>query len=351
MNILVLGAGGTAGINFIECLLNYYVGWGYNVIGCDINQWHLKLIESIFGISCHLIDEIGNNDFERVNRINEIIETEKIDFIHAQPDIEVEFLSNNRKEINAKMFLPDPHTIAVCRNKLITSKLLGGLSPVSYSANDEGIGYKIQQLQSISDCQKVWLRAVKGAGSKAALPVTTEKQALDWIHYWIETHRLETEDFMISEYLPGKEYAFQSIWKDGELITSMARERIEYLMGNLFPSGQSSTPSVAKTVHNDKVNVIATQAVYNVDKKANGIFCVDMKEDQFGMPKVTEINAGRFFTTCNFFAFYGANMPDTYVKLGMGKVINELPKYNAIPKDITWIRGIDCLPRGIEDGN
>lgn len=344
--VLVLGAGGPAGMNFIESLM---LAGNYNVIGCDINHWHLKLIEKRFNIKTYLIPQLTQEYSERVGFINQIIATESIDFIHAQPDIEVEFLSKNRDSINAKMFLPHNNTIEKCHNKHITSILLGGLSPLTYLVDKEIIGSQIETVQTLSENKKVWLRAVRGAGSKAALPVTTCKQALDWIHYWEETKRLDSTDFMISEFLPGKEYAFQSVWFNGDLITSMARERIEYLMGNLFPSGQSSSPSVAVTVHNDKINIIATQAMWKIDKKAHGIFCIDMKENKYGMPLITEINAGRFFTTSNFFSHYGANMPDTYVKLGIGGSVEKLPKYNAIPKDIVWVRVIDSLPQGFKN--
>jgi carbamoyl-phosphate synthase large subunit len=343
--VLVLGAGGPAGINFIESLL---LTKDYNVIGCDVNPWHLKLIERRFDIKTYRVDYLTSQDARRVADLNWVMRKESVDFVHAQPDFEVEFLSRNREKINAVTFLPSKGTIEACRNKYTTAVLMRGLAPLTSLVNENTLASQIKMIQDVSEEKRVWLRAVRGAGSKAALPITTLRQALDWIHYWKETKRLESSDFMVSEFLPGKEYAFQSVWLNGELITSMARERMEYLMGNLFPSGQSSSPSVAVTVHHDRVNVIATQAMWNIDKRAHGIFCIDMKENKYGMPLVTEINAGRFFTTSNFFSHYGANMPDTYIKLGFGESVGELPKYNAIPKDIVWVRGIDTLPYGFE---
>jgi carbamoyl-phosphate synthase large subunit len=345
INVLVLGAGGTAGINFIESLM---MTGNYNVVGCDINQWHLKLVENKFKIKTYLVPHYTHIS-ERVDFINDVIKKENIKFIHAQPDVEVEFLSRNRDEINTMMFLPYDFTIEKCRNKYQTALILGGLAPITSLVNEERIESQIKTIQTISGSEKVWLRAVRGAGSKAALPITTAKQALDWIHYWVETKHLETYDFILSEFLPGKEYAFQSIWFAGNIVTSMARERIEYLMGNLFPSGQSSSPSVAVTVHSEMVNTIATEAMWRLDEKASGIFCIDMKCNQFGRPLITEINAGRFFTTSNFFSHYGANMPDTYVKMGLGLEVGILEKYNAIPKGKVWVRGVDTLPYGFEE--
>jgi carbamoyl-phosphate synthase large subunit len=199
-----------------------------------------------------------------------------------------------------------------------------------------------ERLRDLLKGDKMWLRASKGAGSLAALPVSEFAQAYYWIEYW-KTRGLDWDDFIISDLLPGKEYAWQSLWKDGELITSAGRERIEYLFGSRMPSGQSSSPTVAKSVHNDDVNTVGRMAVKALDPKASGIFCVDMKEDERGMPNVTEINAGRFFTTSLFFTTADCNMPDMYVSLGIGEQLSPKPnKYNAVRKDLYWIRQIDC---------
>jgi carbamoyl-phosphate synthase large subunit len=85
---------------------------------------------------------------------------------------------------------------------------------------------------------------------------------------------------MVSEFLPGKEYAFQSIRENGEIVMSQARERIEYLYGFLSPSGQSSTPSIAKTVHNEEINELVSKVVKLIDPNATGIFCADLKTDK-----------------------------------------------------------------------
>ncbi len=339
--IMVMGTGGPAGLNFIRSLR--LSNERYYIVGCDINKWHLELadVDMSYVVPPALADDY-------IDKINEIIESEEIDFLHAQPDIEVEIISENREKILTKTLLPSKETIRICRDKYITNSILRKKGiPAPYSEKVEKISDLkdlIEEIKKVSRQKKVWLRAVKGAGSKAALPVKSYRQAREWIHYWRATNKLETKDFMVSEFLPGKEYAFQSLWFKGELITSQARERIEYLFGNLFPSGQSSSPSIAKTVHNEHVNSIATKAVRAVDREATGVFCVDLKEDSQGTPCVTEINAGRFFTTSYFFSKLGSNMPDYYVKLGLNKPLEKLPKYNAIDADIYWIRTVDTSP-------
>jgi len=161
---------------------------------------------------------------------------------------------------------------------------------------------------------------------------------------------MSASDFMLSEFLGGREFAYQSVWQDGELVAGQARERVEYLYGHLTPSGQTSTPSVARTVAEPEVDRLACAAIKALDPRPRGVYCVDIKESSSGEPKVTEINAGRFFTTSNFFAHAGLNMPDMLVRCALGE---HPPQRGSSPlaPDLYWIRMVDMpyrLVRGEE---
>ena len=325
--ILVTGSGGSASTNFIRSLR--LAPEKFYIVGADSSKYYIHLSHADKN---YLIPQC--HDKEYINSLNKIIEDEKIDFVHCQPDPEVLELSMKKGAINTLMFLPEYKDVMACQDKFVLNKLLhrGHCSvPVAWA--------------SIDECpfsgKKYWLRSKTGAGSLAALPVTNKEQAFMWIKYW-ETRGLKEEDFMISEYLPGKEFAWQSLWKDGELITSACRQRLEYLFQNRMPSGQSSTPTVAMSVHNDFVNTVCYDALVTVNPYATGVFCVDLKMDDFDVPRITEINAGRFFTTSLFFSTLGANMPYLYIKLGLGEHIERQLKYNAVPENMYWIRQIDC---------
>ena len=111
-------------------------------------------------------------------------------------------------------------------------------------------------------------------------------------------------------------------------------------------------------MHDEAVNKTGTNAVLAIDPKFNGIACVDMKENDEGTPCVTEINAGRMFTTSFFFPFaskilrkdYYANIPYLYVKLAYKEKIPDIPKYDTLPADVYWIRHIDAPARLVKDG-
>lgn len=336
--ILVTGAGGSAGANFVKSLR--IVKENFYLVGSDLNKYHLELVEGLD--RKYILPPVTSFDY--ISKLNQLIALEKIEFVHPQPDIEVKIIGQNRERIKAKTLLPeDNKTIELCQNKIEFNKQLQKYNiptPKSFHLENK-IDLSLALKELLKKGEKVWLRAISGAGSKASLPIKDLEQGHQWIKYWITMKGLKYSDFMVSEFLPGKEFAFQSIWRDGEIITSQARERMEYVFGNLTPSGQSSSPSVAKTVHRDDVNEIATKAVKTIDKKATGIFCIDIKESKQGVPCVTEINCGRFFTTNNFFSVAGSNMPYYYVKMAYGEKLPDLPRYNAIPKDWYWVRVMD----------
>jgi carbamoyl-phosphate synthase large subunit len=67
-----------------------------------------------------------------------------------------------------------------------------------------------------------------------------------------------------------------------------------------------------------------------------------MKEGADGIPKVTEINVGRFFTTSNFFAHAGLNMPAMYVELALtGKLAQKPKQLQPLKDNLYWVRMID----------
>lgn len=337
--ILVSGAGGSASYNFIKSIIDNSKKEKVYIVGMDTSPYHLELspVDKRYLVP-------GYSDKSYIEKVNEIIKRERISFFHVQPDGELNFVSKNRNKFNVNLFLPNHKTIELCQNKMEFNHFLNKNEipvPNAYFISSEKKLIAAIKILCKGN-KKAWLRATRGAGSKASLPITNLKQAKGWIDYWKNLRGLDYGDFMLSEFLPGREYAFQSLWKEGELLMSQARERIEYIFGNLTPSGQSSSPSVAKTINSDEINELCYKAIKAIDKKANGIFCADLKTDEKGKIKLIEINAGRFFTTSYFFSSQGINMPYYFLKLGLNERIdNKFKKFNNLDENIYWVRMID----------
>jgi biotin carboxylase len=343
--ILVTGGGGSAASNFVRSLR--LAPEAVHVVATDHSPYHLELSPAD---ARYLLPRASDPAY--LDELNAVIERERVDLVHPQPDVEVWLLSLRREELAAPVFLPSHAVIELCQDKAAAARAIeaaGVPAPLAIRGDTESeLAEGVRRI--VADHDKAWVRAVRGAGSRAALPVSSPEQAAAWARYWVEMRGLRYGDFMASQFLPGREFAFQSLWRDGELVTSAARERVVHLFGHVTPSGQTSTPSVARTVHRRDVNEIAVRSIRALDPEPNGVYCVDLREDEDGHPLVTEVNAGRFFTTSNFLAEAGANMPYHYLRLALGEEIEALPRLDAAAAGLYWVRMVDMGFKLVREG-
>src|SRR5262249_56371533 len=90
---------------------------------------------------------------------------------------------------------------------------------------------------------------------------TSPRQAANWIAYWREMRGVPACAFTIAESLPGRDFACQSLWKDGALVLVKTVERLSYFGGGSQPSGTSSIAALAKTIVDTRVVDISVAAV------------------------------------------------------------------------------------------
>jgi carbamoyl-phosphate synthase large subunit len=62
------------------------------------------------------------------------------------------------------------------------------------------------------------------------------------------------------------------------------------------------------------------------------------------VPRITEINAGRFGTTIHFYTAAGVNFPYILLKIAFGEDYGDIPDFNPLPENLYWIRTLDCGP-------
>lgn len=345
--ILCTGAGGPAGINFVKSLT--IAPEKMHIVGTEASEYYLHTMSTT---KKYLVPKA--KDPKYIDHLNELIRKEKIEFLHPQPDVEVEVVSEKREKLEAPIFLPSKKAVLACQDKLESAKLWKKKNiPVAKTIEikqEKDIAKAFEELGS-----PIWIRATHGAGGRGSTPADNKETATSWIKYW--KSRSVDWNFIAQEHLPGRNIAFHSLWKDGELVVSMARERVEYIYSYLAPSGIMGTPAVQKTVHEKDVNKIATDAVLAIDSGFSGIASVDLKGNSKGVPCVTEINPGRMFTTSFFFSYaskvlfddFRINIPYLYTKLAFKESIPKLEKYNALPADVYWIRHMDAPARLVKE--
>jgi carbamoyl-phosphate synthase large subunit len=215
--------------------------------------------------------------------------------------------------------------------------------PVAATAAVGDLGALEHIFARFAPSRRLWCRIRSGCMSRGA-PVDTPEDARAWISYLARMRGLPASNFTLSEYLPGRDFACQSLWKNGRLILIKTGERLAYLGAEMLTSGTSSTASLAKTVSEPRVVETCVRAIRALDPRASGAFSLDLKEDWAGVPCITEINAGRFVTMMNLFDLTGAhNMSATYVRLALDEPVDITDPYD-IAEDQYLIRGVDSLP-------
>ena len=335
--VLVLGAGGGAANNLIASLRAALPG--LVVIGAHHDPFILRKSPAAKNYLLPAADDV--DDLARVAA------TEAVDLVIPSSEDEVKRLSDGRDLFAGGLFLPSKAVIDLCHDKYELAVLLARHDvpvPVSLPVTStDGLEVLFDKLWPAS---RAWCRVRSGTGSLGAAPVIGPEQARAWIEHWEAVRGVDPAAFMVAEYLPGRDFFCQSLWKDGRLVLVKTCERISYFGGENSPSGVSSLYSLAKTVVDERVVDVSTRAVRALDPAPTGPFSVDLKENEHGVPCVTEINAGRIVMGMTTIGAIGAyNMPECYVRLALGEAVAVADPYDC-PPDYYIVRDLDT-PAGV----
>ncbi len=342
-NILIGGAGSGGGNNLVRSLRRSKLP--LNIIGCNINKF--EKWRSVADYT-YIVPKADSDNY--IEELNRLVVDENIDLMIVSNIKEMEVVSKRRTEIKTRVFLPDDEIMGVCNDKVETHTL--------FRKNNIPCS-RFKRLTSVNDIYKFtdkypadryWLRAIRGAGSVAAAWVNTPDQAKDWLNLWIQLRGMNWTDFMIEEFLPGKDYALQSVWKNGVLQVCKMIQRVEYVHMNNTLSGSSSSPTVALTEKNNIVISTAIKAIKLLSKitdgKPNGNFSMDFKCDKNGIPFITEVNIGRFCMITPIFDLTGhINTAERHVECALD--LNITTDYGPIDieEGVYLLRGLDMEPK------
>jgi carbamoyl-phosphate synthase large subunit len=320
------------------------------VAGCHDDRFALRASAAD---AKYLIPPSHHRDYLRTLR--RLVERETIGLLVPTSDAEVGRVGRARRYFGRRVFLPRASVIELCQDKYALTKFLrarGVPAPLTYPVNRlTDVAGHFRRLGARS----IWCRIRSGHGGLGSLLVETPAQARHWIAYWTRMRGVRADSFTLSEYLPGRDFSCQSLWREGTLVLTKTFERLAPFGG---PLGASSVAALAKTVNEPRVAAVCAAAIRAVDRLASGVYCFDVREDAQGVPCVTEINAGRFSMSTNLYDLVGKhNMAATYVRLALGKRSNVRGEYDAaegyyMVRNLDTLAGIfhaDVLAEGIED--
>jgi predicted ATP-grasp superfamily ATP-dependent carboligase len=315
------------------------------IISTDHNPHYLNFSEADVKIVSPRHD-----DPTFVSLLLELVGKYDIEFLHPHPSSEARIVSEKLasfKETKVKTYLPKPTSIMPDKLEIHNALAENHVRvPKTVEVNSfEDIDRAFSEIG-----KPLWIRARRGAGGRLGLKVETPEQATHWVELNRLQHRAEIADFVIQEYLPGRDLAFDSLWFKGHLVTSYCRERLEYFLKHISLSGITGTPTIARTLINEKVNRIGMEAVKALDSQPHGFFSTDLKEDASGNCVVTEVD-GKWHTTAPLWGYAFAktlnkpelNLTYQYLTLALnGTADADLPNYNLFPENYYLVRQLDA---------
>ncbi len=339
--ILVTGAGGIAGVNFVRSLR--VDPKEFFIIGTDFNKYYLEFPDVDMKITSP-----RHSDPSFLDLVKKTVSENKIQFVHPQPSSEAEVIAANRDSITAVTLLPPTEVIS--RDKLQTLQILQSVGipgPKTHSIDSmENFDTAYETIGS----DRVWVRSKKGAGGNLSLSCGNVDEAKKWIQLWISNGRAKLDDFIFHEYLPGRNLAWDSLWYKGKFISAFARERLDYPLKHVAPSKITGTPSVSRIIIDENVNKIGKGAIRALDPKPHGSYALDLKEDAEGVPKVTEVDAGKFHSTTPLWGYISTkilhqdplkNIPYSYLRAGLDGTAPESQGDDIYPAGMYLLRNID----------
>ncbi len=346
-NILVTGAGGSAGNNVCWSLRVSSDGKKIVLEGTDVDRTSIELngwIDRAYQLP-------PANSPRYLRCLNQVVKKDKVEMIFPQPDSEVSRLSRDRDQVRTAMFLPDPEAVRVCQDKYeaLSRWFKKDLrrEPIVLTPHNRRSRQLVKRLAF-----PCWVRAREGAGGSLSCLAKSWRS----IEYWVGYHWTEglKTDFIVEEYLPNRDFCFMSIWTEGKLVTSMVRERLSWVGHRIVGSG--GTSKLNRVVHSNKVNMTALEAIRAVSEKPHGIFCVDLKGDARGVPRPTEINC-RFTTNVHYLTLASLrlghpewNFPWLAARLCLGEKIPSTKTLNALPANLWFTKNTDMGFAMVEGG-
>ena len=332
---LVTACGGTPALNFIRSLKLSNIPT--LIIGIDISKLNIKRTEADVSFVYTITDK--EEDF--IDFINKLVNRYNIDLVYAQSDQESNIISKYQDKINTKTFISPYYVIDLCHNKyLLQQKWLKNNLPVAQTM-------MINKRLDISKAFKIykspiWIRnIVSPGGGYQSYCANSIKNAFYWI-----TLCKGWGKFCAAEYLSKDSVTWLAIYKNGKLICSQGRKRIEWEFSNRAISGVTGITKVGKICNDKQLEEIGAKAIeclHNNKNEINGVFGVDFTYNKNGLPYLTEINT-RFFTTSLFFTKCGLNMPAIYLYAALNKDYSKFIPKNILSEDLYWIRGMDIEP-------
>ena len=261
----------------------------HRVIGVDINPKALGFFMGGLVDDYFIAPRVDDPSYWAF--INELIREEKVDLAFVQPEKEVIGWGNYFVEHNkfpCPVIIPPVELATVLMNKSLMANVLNQTEYIPETIKVTQDNPRIAEVQKEIG-YPCWIRATEGSGGLGSLKLLDEANYKSWLFI-----NKEINEFTVSKFLPGRHLATEMLYYNGEYIKGASLECAEYVMASIAPSRVTGNTAFGRLLNEDHILDFCNKCIdFICDKlniKAHGVLSFDLKEDEDGSLKVTEVN-------------------------------------------------------------
>lgn len=344
--ILITGIGGLTPRSIAKTIRKNHPG--YRLIGCDIDRKAMGFFMNNLLDDYYVCPRCTSPDY--FPWLEKLVREKQIDYAFVQPESEIvewgDYFERNGK-YPCPVFMGSKLLSASLKDKSIMAELLEGTRfiPRTIKVTQENPRY--------DDVEKIigfpcWIRATEGTGGLGSLRLDDLSSYKSWLFI-----NSRIPEFTVSEFLTGRHLANQMLYYEGEYVKGAALECAEYVMANVAPSHVTGNTHFGRFLNEDSINAFCDECVKYLEKKlgvpAHGILSFDLKEDQNGNLKVTEVNI-RHMAYTGVMASVGFDLIEDTINImenGHADFVTRAPFYHY-DKPYVFLRDVDVEPIVLE---
>ncbi len=332
--VLVTACGSSIGLEVLRSL--HEAALPIRVIGTEVSWWGKQVAQPY----CDQVLLLPRGDHPGYyDAIQKSISQYRVDLVFVNTEPELNAIVDRRDDFEVAMSCPPANGLQACLSKQVLHDRLAGhnLTASTVVVRDRT---DLEQAMDVLG-SPFWLRCAEGPRGRGSIVVEHPDDGAFWMDYW--RRREAGEDVWLAhEYLPGRNLNWTSIWLHGQLIAAACGERLKYFLSQVSVSGVTGNVSHCKLADSSEITPIASQAVRLADERPHGIYAVDLRENQRGEAKVTEINGRQAFRPL-LYTRAGANFSELFVKAMLG---DEDFVFDAtqLKVGLEMVRGMDFEP-------
>lgn len=337
--ILITGVGGPTPRSIAIRLRKLYPD--AILVGTDINQRAIGFYLKGLLDKTYIVPKAGSEDYWPT--MKKLIKDEKIDFAFVQPEMEVlkwgEYFEENGNYICPTLIPPLVYT----QNLMDKSQMATILKGTDYIPKTIEISPKLPRIEEVEKeiGYPCWIRAAVGSGGLGSLKIHNRHE----LESWLFIHKT-VEKFTISEFLPGRHLANQMLYINGKCVKNAGLYCVNYVMADIAPSKVTGNTSYGEFINEPELLEFCEEVMIYISKQLkslpNAVYSFDLKEDENGNLKVTEINI-RHMAYTGVMAQVGFDLIQDSIHYLKGEE-SKIKNFSGYDGDYVFLRDVDVQP-------